>query len=227
MESILNKLQDWYDQHFARPEEEPVKLTSPNFHHHKIITYGADLRNTELPLEERAQAALHIGMLTYTGGINAAMVASNYIQDMMDILTMPDTSTTVRISILKGLSCLCYINYVNQDVAKECHLTDIILACLDEDEDTPGAGSDLPIVKFWACYLMSVICCNNIPCIKLFQDSGDQMLQNRLEDLSNMDWSGWPQNYAEVMIGLLGYQKTKAKRESLGNNLEMDTQLPE
>lgn len=67
MESILNKLQDWYEQHFARPEEEPIKLADPNFHHHKIITYGADLRNMELPLEERAKAALSIGMLTYTG----------------------------------------------------------------------------------------------------------------------------------------------------------------
>lgn len=155
------------------------------------------------------------------------MLAVDYIQDMIDILTMPDTSSRVRIQVLKGLSCLCYINYVNQDVAKECHLTDVILACLDEDEDSPAVKSDLPNVKFWACYLMTVICCNNIPCIKLFQESGGQMLQDRLEDLCNMDWFGWPQNYAEVMFGLFGYQKkAKPKRKKAAKTPEKQKKSP-
>ncbi|XP_062985859.1 armadillo-like helical domain-containing protein 2 [Elgaria multicarinata webbii] len=212
MGSSLDKLQNWYDKTFMHTREPPIKLLDPIFHNHKIKTYGLALRNAELPLEERAIAALYIGLLAYTGGITAAELASQYIQDMIDILIMPDTSGKVRIAMLKGLCGVCYINYANQNKAKESHLTEILISYLDEDEDSPEADPDLIIVKFWVCYLMTIVCCNNIPYIKLFHEVGGQMLQKRLESLSNMEWFGWPQNYATLMSVLIGYQRMQPNK---------------
>ncbi|XP_061466936.1 armadillo-like helical domain-containing protein 2 [Rhineura floridana] len=206
MGSIVSRLVAWYNKHIRRVREPPITLIDPVFHNHKIKTYGIDLRNSDLPLEERATAALYIGLLTYTGGVSAAVLASEYIQDMIDILLMPDTSEKVRIAVLKGLCGICYLNVLNQNEAKESHLTEILLAYLDEEAD-PEADPDLIIMKFWVCHLMTVVCCNNIPYIKLFNEVGGQMLQKRLETTSVMEWFGWPENYAQVMLMLLGYQE--------------------
>lgn len=63
---VFSALKACYDMY--RDRREPVlKLIDPIFHHHKIKIYAMDLRNTELPLEERAKAALYIGLLAYTG----------------------------------------------------------------------------------------------------------------------------------------------------------------
>ncbi|XP_063156284.1 armadillo-like helical domain-containing protein 2 [Candoia aspera] len=202
---VFSTLKAWCDTYIDHVREPVLKLADPIFHHHKIKMYGTDLSNTELPLEERAKAAFYVGLLAYTGGVGAAVLASQYIQDMIDILIMPDTSTKVRISVLKGLCSVCYINPLNQNEAKAHYLAEIILSYLEEDEDSAEADSDLVLVKFWVCYLMTVVCCNNLPYVKLFHEVGGQMLERRLEYLSNMEWFGWPQNYATLMCMLMGY----------------------
>uniref|UniRef100_A0A8D0DIA9 Armadillo like helical domain containing 2 n=1 Tax=Salvator merianae TaxID=96440 RepID=A0A8D0DIA9_SALMN len=202
MEKIIRKLESWYKTNIKHTREPPIKLIDPIFHHHKIKTYGNDLRNPELPLEDRATAASYIGMLSYTGGSNAAMVASAYIKDMIDILLMPDTSSEVRIAVLKGLCGMCYISYTNQNEAKESHLTEILLSYLEEDENISATDPEALIVKFWVCYLMTVVCCNNIPYIKLIKEVGGQTLRANLESLSKKNWKGWPENYAELMTAL-------------------------
>ncbi|XP_077209117.1 armadillo-like helical domain-containing protein 2 [Paroedura picta] len=219
MGNVLNKLHIWYEKYvksrFAQEETDPIPPIDANFHLDKIKRYGDILRNTDLPLEERVKAAHHIGLLAYTGGVTCSMPASEYIQDMTDMLIIADTSRRVRIALLKGICGICYLNYNNQNHSKELHLSDILLASLDEDENeeedenSTGGDQDIIIVKFWVCYLMTVICCNNYPYLKLFQDSGGKMLVNRLESLSCMEWFGWPSNYAEIMLALLGYQSTE------------------
>lgn len=63
---VFSALKACYNMY--REAREPViKLIDPIFHHHKIKIYAMDLRNTELPVEERAKAALYIGLLAYTG----------------------------------------------------------------------------------------------------------------------------------------------------------------
>ncbi|XP_048364483.1 armadillo-like helical domain-containing protein 2 [Sphaerodactylus townsendi] len=214
MGNIFHKIYIWYENYVGHRQYPPkvAESVSPidsDFHTDKIKRYGDIMRNTELLLEERAKAASYIGLLAYTGGVSTSVSASEYIEDMIDILVMPDTSRKARIAVVKGLCGICYINYRNQNEAKELHLTDTLLAILDEDEDEDeeitSDDHDIIIVKFWVCYLMTVVCCNNIPYLKLFQNSGGQMLENRLESLCRMEWFGWPTNYAEVMLLLMGY----------------------
>ncbi|XP_015270211.1 PREDICTED: uncharacterized protein C6orf229 homolog [Gekko japonicus] len=217
MGNILNKLHIWYEKlvkfRFPQDEADTVPLIDTNFHTEKIRRYGDILRNTKLPIDDRAKAAHYIGLLAYTGGVTSSAPASEYIQDMTDMLIMADTPKKVRIAVLKGLCGICYLSYNNQNHAKELHLTDILLASLDEDEDEDedytDDDQDIIMVKFWVCYLMTVVCCNNIPYLKLFQESGGEMLENRLESLSSMEWFGWPTNYAEVMLSLLGFQNVR------------------
>lgn len=64
---VFSALKACYDMYRNRLREPVIKLIDPIFHHHKIKVYAMDLRNTELPLEERAKAALYIGLLAYTG----------------------------------------------------------------------------------------------------------------------------------------------------------------
>ncbi|XP_074841557.1 armadillo-like helical domain-containing protein 2 [Carettochelys insculpta] len=213
MESIFKKLQGCYEtciKTFSSSEkEEPYNPNDSVFHKQKIVRYGTDVRNTQLPLEERAHAAKNIGMLAYTGGTNAGLYASEYIQDLIDILHMPDTSAKVRILVLQGLCGICYINYSNQNKVKDLNLADVLLACLTEDEDLSPASNRITVVKFWVCYLLTVLCCNDIPYIKLLHELGGQMLETNLKFLSSMEWSGWPDNYAEVLFSLLGFHKAQ------------------
>ncbi|TFJ98743.1 junctophilin-4 [Platysternon megacephalum] len=116
---MFKKLQACYETYiktfFSSEKEEPYNPTGSIFHKQKVVRYGTNVRNTQLPLEQRAQAAKNIGLLAYTGGPNAGMYASEYIQDLIAILHMPDTSANVRILVLQGLCGICYINYSNQN----------------------------------------------------------------------------------------------------------------
>ncbi|KAL8182435.1 UNVERIFIED_CONTAM: hypothetical protein K2H54_056342 [Gekko kuhli] len=138
MGNILNKLHIWYEKlvkfRFPQDEADTLPPIDVDFHIEKIRRYGDILRNTMLPIDDRAKAAHYIGLLAYTGGVTSSMPASEYIQDMTDMLIMADTPK---------------------------------------------------------------------------RESGGEMLENRLESLSGMEWFGWPMNYAEVMLSLLGFQNVQ------------------
>uniref|UniRef100_A0A8C8RKZ8 Armadillo like helical domain containing 2 n=1 Tax=Pelusios castaneus TaxID=367368 RepID=A0A8C8RKZ8_9SAUR len=218
MESMFKKLQMCYETFiktfFSSVEEEPYSPNSSNFHKQKMDRYGTDVRNTQLPLEQRAQAAKNIGLLVYTGGSNAGIYASEYIKELIGILRMPDTSAKVKILMLQGLCGICYLNDSNQNKAKDMNLAEVLLDYLTTDEDSSQASNDMTIVRFWVCYLLTVVCCNNIPYIKLLHELGDQKLETKLECLSSMEWSGWPDNYAEVLFVLLGFHKVQLTSDS-------------
>ncbi|XP_019395553.1 PREDICTED: uncharacterized protein C6orf229 homolog, partial [Crocodylus porosus] len=144
-----------------------------------------------------------------TGEPNAGTYASEYIQDLCDILLLPDISAKVKILVLQGLSGICYINYNNQNKAKDLNLTDALLACLDEDKDSSSDKPEGILVKSWTCYFLTVMCYNNIPYIKILREKGGEMLENKLELLASLDWSSWPCNYAELLSSLLGFQKSQ------------------
>ncbi|KAM9165634.1 armadillo-like helical domain-containing protein 2 [Pangshura tecta] len=301
---MFKKLQACYETYmktfFSSVKEEPYNPTGSVFHKQRIVSYGTNVRNTQLPLEQRAQAAKNIGLLAYTGnkanwlveiflplscllfhhnlnlrfhicakirmssgvthmqkyylrtvnnamcilfadehiytcaiwktnildqhasahdlleikrtssiagGPNAGIYASDYIQDLIDILHMPDTSANVRILVLQGLCGICYINYSNQNKVKDLNLANVLFVCLTEDENSSPASNHITVVKFWVCYLLTVLCCNNIPYIRKLHELGGQMLETKLKSLSRMEWSGWPDNYAEVLFSLLGFHK--------------------
>ncbi|XP_010214841.1 PREDICTED: uncharacterized protein C6orf229 homolog [Tinamus guttatus] len=209
LKRMQNCYQTFIEYLFPSAKKGPDETDDSFFHHKKIQDYGVDLRNTELPIEERAKAALSIGLLAYTGGTNAALCASEYIQDLYDLFCTQSVSTKVRIHVLQGLSCICYTSPGNQRKAKDLHLITRLLDHLDEEQDSASANEGLT-VQFWICYLLTVLCCNNIPCIMAVHKVGGEKLEKKLKFLSRMDWFGWPDNYAAALFSLLGFQRLQS-----------------
>ncbi|XP_067148267.1 armadillo-like helical domain-containing protein 2 [Apteryx mantelli] len=206
LKRIQNYYQTFIDYFFPSVKKEPYQTDEGAFHHKKIQDYGIDLRNTELPIEQRAKAAVSMGLLAYTGGANAAICASEYIQDLYDIFCTQTISTKVRIQVLQGLSCICYINPKNQRQAKDLNLINILLDHLDEEQES-ASGNACITIQFWICYLLTVLCSSTVPCITAVHKVGGEKLEKKLKLLSHMDWSGWPNNYAAVLFSLLGFQR--------------------
>nr|XP_009687062.1 PREDICTED: uncharacterized protein C6orf229 homolog [Struthio camelus australis] len=145
-------------------------------------------------------------MSSLTGGTKAATCASEYIKDLCDIFCTRSISTKVRIQALQGLSCICYINPNNQRRAKDLNLINILLDHLGEEQESASDNACITI-QFWICYLLTVLCSNNIPCIIAVHKVGGEKLEKKLKSLSHMDWFGWPDNYAAVLFSLLGFQR--------------------
>lgn len=106
--------------------------------------------------------------------------------------------TEVRIQLLKGLSCLCYLNKTNQGKAQDLNLISILLDHLENKEEPDAANA----CKFCICYFLAVLCSNNSTCITAVHRAGGEMVE-KLHLLSQLDWSAWPANDATVPSSLL------------------------
>lgn len=75
-----NRLQALTDYAFPLTQNETYRTERDPFHLQKILEYGTDLRNTGLPVEQRAKAVESIGLLIYTG------TKSSRAYNMFDLL---------------------------------------------------------------------------------------------------------------------------------------------
>uniref|UniRef100_A0A8B9QL91 Armadillo like helical domain containing 2 n=1 Tax=Apteryx owenii TaxID=8824 RepID=A0A8B9QL91_APTOW len=205
LKRIQNYYQTFIDYFFPSVKKEPYQTDEGAFHHKKIQDYGIDLRNTELPTEQRAKAAVSMGLLAYTGTM------SNGFDDTLYLLLSscslnPPFEKCIKIQVLQGLSCICYINPKNQRQAKDLNLINILLDHLDEEQES-ASGNACITIQFWICYLLTVLCSSTVPCITAVHKVGGEKLEKQLKLLSHMDWSGWPNNYAAVLFSLLGFQR--------------------
>nr|XP_009480634.1 PREDICTED: uncharacterized protein C6orf229 homolog [Pelecanus crispus] len=116
-----------------------------------------------------------------------------------DLFCTQSTSTEVRIQLLKGLSCLCYLTEISQEKAQDLNLTSILLDHLDENKEQPDADN---ACKFWNCYFLAVLCSNNSTCITAVHRAGGEVVE-KLHLLSQLDWSAWPANYTTALSSLL------------------------
>ncbi|KAL0962014.1 hypothetical protein UPYG_G00334650 [Umbra pygmaea] len=191
--SLRNYIKNYF---FPHGQSEDCK----NLHFKKICSAGQDIQNTDLLLEQRILAVHHIGILAYTGGYEGATCASEYMPVMAAFLKEPSLSDYQRIMALEGLSGICYLNLTNQNVAKFLGVVTTLQELLDPA--CPLAPSTK--AQMWSCYLMKILCCNNIPLIRTMVSS--EVLRQNLEGLAGKDWCGWPKNFARELLCILGYQ---------------------
>ncbi|KAK6490608.1 hypothetical protein HHUSO_G5196 [Huso huso] len=208
---MFQKIAAFYENHIKHllfPKDDLSDLAADNLHVRKITRAGKDIRNTCIPLKKRVQAASHLGLLAYTGGSGEASQAGHYMGDLINFLLIPDLSDHEKVTILQSLSGICYGNTNTQKQAKELNLYGLLLSYLHTKEVNPLPDSHESIkLKFWTCYLLNILCCNNIPVIKMLNH--DESLQRNLEILAHKGWYGWPNNYAQVLLYLLGYHFPK------------------
>ncbi|MEE6464767.1 hypothetical protein FKM82_006347, partial [Ascaphus truei] len=201
LQSFCRHILNNYINFDSRQEEGEDTLDETQFHKQKFLIWGKTLRNSNLPIGIRIQAASQMGLLSYTGGPPAACHVQEYIEDIIHFLDVPSASIEDKMIIIQALSGICYVNNSNQKKLTELGITNKLLTILSEEGNSSADTTNLMLLKYWVCYLLSVLSCNNIPFIKSLQNI--HTLRTNLETISIMGWYKWPANYAAVMLDLL------------------------
>ncbi|KAB1261972.1 Armadillo-like helical domain-containing protein 2 [Camelus dromedarius] len=192
---------------FTKKEEKHIPPAESIFHKEKIVVLGNMLKDQSLAIEKRAQAAYKIGLLAFTGGPTAGNFAAEYMQDVAHLLQNYEMAPKVKILLLQSVACWCYLNPVNQRKAKHLQFLPILVGLFDKKCE-PSTESELNsnlLVQFWSCYVLSIITCNNLACMKELKDYTS--LKYHLQMLASKNWSGWPENFAEVLYFLIGFHR--------------------
>lgn len=108
-------------------------------------------------------------------------------------------------TLLEALSSLCYVHLNNQVRANALGLVPTLVQIL--------APTTYRMVrtKMWLCYLLDVLCYNNVPMMRnLARQAG---LKVSLEVMEAKDWSHWPQNYATLLLQVLGFKPVEQSAE--------------
>ncbi|XP_055521305.1 armadillo-like helical domain-containing protein 2 [Leucoraja erinacea] len=167
----------------------------------QIKDYGKVLLKTYLPLSNRLQAAASLGIISYTGGPEAANCVQAYIEPLLRYLNQTIYTEKDQITVLQSLAGICYNNAANQSTVVDQQLLTTLVSLISSRNSNVTSIK----VKFWACYLLHVLCCNNIPIIRRLNKA--KYLHSSLIHLSELSWIGWPDNYAQVLIYILGFEK--------------------
>ncbi|XP_029800148.1 armadillo-like helical domain-containing protein 2 [Suricata suricatta] len=194
-------------KHFfiKKEEEEEIPSVDRIFHKEKFVVLGRILKNQSLAIEKRAQAAYRIGLLAFTGGPTAGKYAEEHMKEVANLLQNHKMAPKVRILLLQSVACWCYLNPVSQRKAKHFKFIPILAGIFEDTLDSSSRSETNRnlLVKFWACYVLSVMTCNNLPCIKELRDHAT--LKNHLQRMARENWAGWPENFAEVLCYLNGF----------------------
>ncbi|XP_043574875.1 armadillo-like helical domain-containing protein 2 [Chiloscyllium plagiosum] len=201
-QSIVDFYEKYIKHHLFRNEDEDdnaIDDDNPQIKQMRIL--GALLQKTNLPLNNRLQAALSIGILSFTGGPEATASAQNYIEELIRFLNRTLLLDKDKIIVLQSLSGICYNNVTNQNAAIDLQILITLVTILN----TRNTTKMKIMLKYWACYLLNILCCNNIAVARRLNKT--KHLHTSLIQLSESNWYGWPKNYAQVLIYLLGFEK--------------------
>ncbi|KAM6184920.1 armadillo-like helical domain-containing protein 2 [Rhynchocyon petersi] len=194
---------------FVAKEEEYLSSADSIFHKDKIFILGNMLKNTSLAIEKRAQAAYRIGILAFTGGPAAGKFATEYMKEVYNLLQNSNLAPKVKIMLLQSVACWCYLNPVTQKKAKLLHFIPLLVGFIEETSevtDQNERNSHL-LVKFWTCYALSAMTCSNMNCMEELRDCNT--VRCHLQKLAMENWSGWPENFAEVLYSLIGFHRNE------------------
>ncbi|XP_032103495.1 armadillo-like helical domain-containing protein 2 [Sapajus apella] len=192
---------------FVKKKEKQIPPAEVYFHKGKIVVLGQMLMNESLPIEKRAQAAKEIGLLAFTGGPPAGKFAAEYMKEVARLLQDEELAPHIKILLLQSVACWCYLNPLSQKRARSLQFIPILISFLEGsfESSTESEINSYLLLKFWTCYVLSVMTCNNSSYVKELKDHKN--LKDCLQTMASMDWTGWPENFAQVLYYLIGFHK--------------------
>lgn len=137
----------------------------------------------------------------------AGRFAAEHMKEVALLLQDAQAAPKARVLLLQSVACWCYLNPITQKRAKFLKLVPILTAMLDPDPEPAAGGSASGglLVKFWACYTLSVMTCNNVSYVEELREY--YPLKHHLQALARENWEGWPENFAEVLYFLIGFHR--------------------
>lgn len=166
-----------------------------NRYKREILMTAKDLALGTDP-DTMVEAIGKIGHLAWTGGPDAAKCAATYLEVLLGYLGDRETNINVRTQIMRSLSEIYRGHRDHGELYRSLRVIPIIA-------DIIKMHNDSALLR-WCCYALFTICAGSLRNVSLVEAHN---LKENFSVLAGLSWKGWPKNYAQVMMLIVGYAK--------------------
>ncbi len=111
--------------------------------------------------------------------------------------------TQLRIQVLRSLSEIIRGHRDCLEKARRLGLVETLSNCIRDGENTT--------LTRWSCYVLVFMCTTSMACLKEIMGGHagdkDDFMEDALKILEGLSWSGWPKNYATILMEVLGLKE--------------------
>ncbi|XP_072168534.1 armadillo-like helical domain-containing protein 2 [Diadema setosum] len=144
--------------------------------------------------ETMCEAIKKIGHLAYCGGPDAARCAGTFLETLVGMLMERETPMPVRTQVVQSLS---EIYRGHRDHTKQFRTLGVISIIAD----IIRMYNDSALLR-WCCYTLFTVCAGSLRNVALVEA---EELKENFSVLAQLSWKGWPRNYAQGLLLIIGY----------------------